>query len=144
MLTPMIVSVVCVGLNIPLSILLMRYLAQGGIALATVISAMFNNMLMLYLLKKENFAPDMKEVIFTMIRSSCFAAAAVLPAFYYHKISGFCGNFTIKNIPDAVPLLICSLAFLLIYLILSLVVRAPELREIYLIFFSRFKKKKGN
>jgi len=50
--TPLIISAVCVGLNIILNIVLSRILGAGGIALATSIVMIFNFILYTLFLKK--------------------------------------------------------------------------------------------
>jgi putative peptidoglycan lipid II flippase len=139
---PFYTSIFCIVLNIPLSILLMFQLKQGGIALATVITAMCNNVLLLYFLKRDSFAPDFAAVGFTMLRSLIFAAAAAYPALHYSAIYSYCRKFTISGIPEAVPLMLCGSFFLITYLLLSMIARSPELREIYSIWRSRKSRKK--
>lgn len=141
---PLIISIFCIILNIPLSILLMFKLKQGGIALATVISAMCNNMLLLYFLKRDGFSPDFKALTASVIRSLVLAALAVIPAFYYRKIYSACADFSLKSIPDAVPLLLCITFFAVIYMLGSVLLRAPEPREIYYTLRSRSNRKKGD
>jgi len=140
--TPFYISIFCIVLNIPLSVLLMFQLKHGGIALATVLSAMCNNVLLLYFLKRDSFAPDLAGVGFTIMRSLIFAAAAAYPALHYSKIYSRCQKFAIPGIPEAVPLLLCGSFFIITYLLLSLIARAPELREIYSTLRSRKSRKK--
>ena len=139
---PFYISLFCIVLNIPLSIMLMFNLKQGGIALATVISAMCNNALLLYFLKRDSFAPAMPSLLATVCRSLIFSAAAAYPALHYSQICKWSSRFAIPGVPDAVPLLLCGCFFAVVYLALSLVARAPEPREIYSSLFSSSSRKK--
>lgn len=53
MTTPCYVSIFCIVLNLVLNVVLMRPFQQGGIALATVLSSMTNNFILVYLYNKE-------------------------------------------------------------------------------------------
>jgi putative peptidoglycan lipid II flippase len=143
MTTPLKISIFCIILNIPLSILLMFKLKQGGIALATVISAMCNNLLLLYFLKRDNCTPQTSAVIASIVRSLAAALLAVIPALFYSKICAWSSDISLKNIPDAVPLLFCGIFFAVVYLLCNLLMRAPELREILYSIKSRSQRKKG-
>jgi len=141
-LTPLKISIFCIILNIPLSIVLMLFLKQGGIALATAISAMCNNMLLIGNLKRAGFAPHLKSVVRSMIKSILIASAAAVPAYFYCSISQWCEPVTLKSMPDAIPMLVCSLIFGVIYLLFSIVFKATELKEICSSLFPRFFRKK--
>ena len=106
-------------------------LKQGGIALATVISQMCNNLLLLYFLKKENFAPRSGSIITAMLRSCTLALVAGLPMLGYDKLQNALQFIAIPDLPDLWPLLTVALLFALIYGGLSLLTKAPELNEFY-------------
>ncbi len=141
---PLKISVFCILLNIPLSIILMYPMKQGGIALATVIVQMLNNALLLYFLRKDGFSPALNEVFFTMIRAVCFALLAAFPALYYKEITHWVQGFSIASLPDAVPLLLAMIFFGIVYLGGSFLAKAPELKEfIHSIFSRKSRKKEG-
>lgn len=142
MKTPFVISVVCISLNIPLSIILMFPLKQGGIALATVIVQMVSNMLLLYFLRKDGVAPAMDSVVFTMIRSIVFALLAAFPALYYLQITHWVQRFTIGSLPDLVPLVLVIVLFGTIYLGFSWLAKAPELKEVFSSIILRKSRKK--
>ena len=58
MVTPLKVSLICISLNIVLNFALMMPLKQGGIALATIISSLLNNTLLLTIYNRQ--VPDHK------------------------------------------------------------------------------------
>lgn len=60
MTTPLRISVFCIFINLVLSLTLMIWLRQGGIALATVIAALLNNLLLLRVLDKKFKSHDLK------------------------------------------------------------------------------------
>ena len=53
MVTPLKVSLVCISLNIVLNFALMVPLKQGGIALATIVSSLLNNTLLLTIYNRQ-------------------------------------------------------------------------------------------
>ena len=140
--TPLIISLVCIVLNIPLSIVLMYPLKQGGIALATVIAQMLNNMLLLILLRRDGFAPAMDEVFVAMIRSVVLALLASFPALFYTQIMHWMQKFSIPSLPDAMPLLLVIIFFGIIYLGFSFLTKAPEPAEFIHSLTSRKSRKK--
>ncbi len=142
MTTPLKISLICIVLNIPLSIILMHPLKQGGIALATVIAQMVNNMLLLHFLRKDGFYPAIDKVAVAMLRSTCFALLAAFPALYYTQITHWMRIFTIKALPDAVPLILAMVFFGVIYLGCSYLAKAPEPGEFIGSIISRKSRKK--
>ncbi|MBO5725044.1 MAG: murein biosynthesis integral membrane protein MurJ [Lentisphaeria bacterium] len=50
MKTPMLISIVSMALNLVLNLILMQFLRQGGLALATALSALAHNVILLYIL----------------------------------------------------------------------------------------------
>jgi putative peptidoglycan lipid II flippase len=142
MTLPLIFSLICMTLNIPLSILLMLFLQQGGIALATVLTAVLNNLLLLYFLKRDNFAPDTGVVLTAIFRSLIFAAAAAAPALYYRQICVWCRPVIIPAVPELMPLMFCGIFFGIVYLLLSYISGAPEVREICSSLIARKSRKK--
>jgi peptidoglycan biosynthesis protein MviN/MurJ (putative lipid II flippase) len=107
---------------------------QGGLALATVMSSILNNCLLLYFLKKSiRYDLGLDQVGYSLLRS---AVASVIPAvvlFYFYKSMG--SIYTIKYLPlDAMPLLICGVAFCISYALISWLCRSRELPELVSMF----------
>ena len=119
MRTPLRISLTCIALNIPLSIALMFPLKQGGIALATVIAQMCNNMLLLYFLRRENLRPKWNEIVWTMARSLIFSLIGILPVFWYESVKNHLFN-------DWLAVVGCAMFFGFFYLGGQLMAGAPE------------------
>ncbi len=78
MKTPFYVSLFCIGLNVVLNLILMWPLKQGGIALATVIASYANNMILLFILRRQGFEVGMGRL--TAAAGRCLAAAGISAA----------------------------------------------------------------
>ncbi len=85
MITPLKVSCICIAINIILNLILMIPLKQGGIALATVISSVFNNLILFFILKKEFDFLSYKNILKTLILNSIFATIAIFCVILYSK-----------------------------------------------------------
>ena len=142
MKTPLKISLVCIFLNIPLSIALMYPLKQGGIALATVIAQLVNNVLLVYFLRREKFSPDLEQLSIAFIRSIFFALLAAFPALYYLQMTHWTQKISIRALPELLPLLIGIASYAVIYLGLSFLSKASEPREIIQSLLSRKSRKK--
>lgn len=70
------VSIICICANIVMNLILMWPLKQGGIALATVLSSILNNTLLLILLHRAGLILPGKELSFSFGRAVLAAAAA--------------------------------------------------------------------
>jgi putative peptidoglycan lipid II flippase len=73
--TPVKIACISVAANIALSIVLMQYLAHGGLALATSLASMVNLALLLYLLRRRLGRLGMKKTAASVFKSALFAAA---------------------------------------------------------------------
>jgi putative peptidoglycan lipid II flippase len=142
MTTPLIISLTCIGLNIPLSLILMHPLKQGGIALATVISQMLNNGLLLYMLKRENFSPDYSSVLLTALRSVLFALAGALPLIFYRQVFEYLHKMLSSTGAEAAALLLFSILFVIIFWVLAIVFKMQEPHELYQSIIARQSRKK--
>ena len=109
----------------------------AGAALATVISQLLNNTLLLYFLKRENFSPEWKGIILTMTRSILFALLAVIPAYWFGSIKDY---FNSKF--EIIILIACGLFAAVCYLAMQLAAKAPEPREFISSLVSRKSRKK--
>ena len=121
---PLYCSLAAISLNIVLDLVLMWPLKQGGIALATVISSLVNNTLLLYLLKREGLELPELSLIRSGARSLLLAALTGGGCFLlYRHWHG----------PDLRPWLVefgmfsaASAAFALLYWCGTMLFRAPE------------------
>jgi putative peptidoglycan lipid II flippase len=134
MKTPVKVSFCCIGLNLILNLCLMFWLKQGGLALATVISSITNNCVLLYILRRDlNRQLGISHVVRTLIRSIIAAAIPTLILFcFYAELLAMPSLHFLS--PDLIPLIICGVAFWLSYGLISWMVRSKELPELFTMF----------
>lgn len=130
---PLYVSLGCITLNIILNLLLMGSLRQGGIALATVLASIANNGTLLWLLRKEGIRIEFKTLFITLLRAGVAAAAASL-AWVLYPYLGFFGQWIQFGLGWAI--------FSGIYLLVSALLRGPELHEFIQLFIRRHNKRK--
>ncbi len=127
MKTPMKVSLYCIMINIVLNVILMFPLKQGGIVLATVISSLLNNAILLYILRKTlKHEMPFGGVIKTVAVSLGISVPLVLVASWGY---GYCYNLIElpSMIPiDLVPLAICGTAYVIVYFIVSKITGSKE------------------
>ncbi len=132
MTAPLKIALLAMVLNVIMSISLMPVLKQGGIALATVISSMLNNVLLLYVLYLEGFKPAMRPVTLTVFRSVAAGLIAAAPFLLYGKLQTRLAVWHFSWMPaDTLPLAVCGTMFVVIYLGLSMLLRAMEPRELF-------------
>lgn len=80
MKTPVKISVACIALNIILNLILMWPLKQGGIALATVISSVVNNSVLIVLLQRELKNIKSREILVPALQTLAASALATTAA----------------------------------------------------------------
>lgn len=132
MKTPLYCSLAAIGCNIALSLALIKPLAHGGIALATVVSSCFHCGLLLFFLKREGFSFGLKRVGITLLRSFAAAGAAgVGTKFLLDRFYTGSGRWA-----DLCALCAVGSVFLLIYAAGTLLGRGREIGELC----GRFKK----
>jgi len=68
MVTPVMVSVIILGLNVLLNVLLISPLKQGGLALATSISMIVNMFILLFLLRRRLKRIEGKKILFSFLK----------------------------------------------------------------------------
>lgn len=90
--TPLIISSVSVAINIFLSIVLMKYMAANGLALATSISLFFCIVIQLILLYRK-IGNEFLTGLFSLLIQSFFITGVMFIIIYFFKL-----NFTIGNI----------------------------------------------
>lgn len=133
MKTPMKISMVAIVCNMALNLILMFPLKQGGLALATVLSSVINNILLLVILHKRSFKLDWKELIFTILKTVYACTIAVLCGLSLLPLIIIPDHLGGKFIAVVILLAIFGLA----YLGASFIISSSELRE----FMSLLKRK---
>ena len=132
MKTPLYCSLTAIGINIMLSVALCRPMAQGGIALATVISSLVNCGLLIFFLKKSGITFGLRDVTVSLVRALLSSAAAgvcvklLLERFYHGagRAADFCA------------LCVAGILFGVIYVLCSTVSGGKEISELS----GRFRK----
>jgi len=144
MRTPVLVSLVCIALNIVLSLVLMWPLKQGGIALATVISSYLNNVLLLVFLQRAIGGVPFKGILKTLALLALSSVLAVLPSLWAFK--WLAASFHLPYVPrDLLPLAGASIVFGTLFMALAFAFRMEEARDFagrLLSLASKFSKKK--
>lgn len=134
MKTPMKVSIAAIIFNLIMNLALMIPLRQGGLALATVLSSVFNNVVLLVLLHRKSFKLDWRVLAVTICKS-CLAAAAATAA-------GMAASPYLMSLPRGAGgkfagIIILLFIFGTVYLAAGLIIRIAELRE----FLSLLKRR---
>ncbi|NOY75084.1 MAG: murein biosynthesis integral membrane protein MurJ [Kiritimatiellaeota bacterium] len=129
MSTPMRISILCISVNIVLNLILMWPLRQGGIALATVISSVLNNCILLFILRGrlDGFKPEKSLADLAKIIISCAPAVAV--ALLCRDLVVEWGGKLSSAIPAGAAVIPLALIFGLAYLAASLLINRSELGE---------------
>ena len=134
--TPVKIGIIAVALNLTLNIIFILTLPQAvkhaGLAFATVLSSVFNMSCLALILQKRIGKPDWKKIGATAARS--FGAAALMASvvLFVHGCfphSTGSGQAVGDKIQQIVSVLVSIAAGGGVYLIASLIFRAPELRE---------------
>lgn len=129
MYTVLAVSLIAITANVIFNYILMRYWAQGGIALATVISSLINNTLLLLLLKRENMISRAGMTTLTFVRSTV-VSLAIGGGLYWLYLCRFKDWCVTHWSYELIFLAGAGGVFLILYFAASLLLRSPECREV--------------
>ena len=139
MKTPMYVSVICIGVNIVLNLILMHPLKQGGIALATVISSYLNNLILLAILERTVGGLPVREMLKFTAALVLISLLPLYPAWFaYASVLPLCAGLPLPQV--FLPLCAGGAVFVAIFLILAILFRLNEVKLLYS-RFSRNRKK---
>ncbi len=130
---PFWVSIAALLLNIVLNLVLMRSLKQGGIALATMLSSLFSNLTLLYILRREGFDLPLGSLGASLFK--CAGAAAVAGIVIRYFGLGYC-DLSRPWLNQFLNLAAAGAGFVLLYLLIAKLGNFPELRQ----FFGTFRK----
>ncbi len=126
--TPVKIACVSVAANIVLSVVLMQFLAHGGLALATSLASMVNLVLLMVVLRKRVGRLGMRSTAVSVLKSALFSAlmgAGIwLMALYVVPAAGG------KTLPLLIWLSAAIAAGMAVYTALHLLFRSPELGAI--------------
>lgn len=137
---PMKVSLFAIVLNIILNFILMIPLRQGGLALATVISAIVSNLLLLYYFKRDGFKVPYGELIMTSAKT---IIAATVASCLYFVIIQFAGFENLHFIYRLLILTVEVMIFSFIFLGMMYLQKSNEFTEISSLVKSAVKRKLG-
>ena len=133
---PLWASLSAIGTNIILNLLLMGPLKQGGIALATTISSLLNNGILLFFLCQDGLMPDWKLLAKSALRA---LAVSVVTVCVLGKLYALVEEkLMVSRWLDAGAAVLLFAAAGVLYTGLSFLVRAPEVRE----FFAVLRRKR--
>lgn len=120
MTTPLKISIFCILINLVLSLSLMVWLRQGGIALATVIASLLNNSLLLWALHKKFKTYDLKlkTLLPELFRGIIVSGILTVLLLFAYPLLLSC--LKISWLPnDLLPLMLTSSAFCGLYFIVT-------------------------
>ncbi len=129
MMTTLRYSLIAIGCNIVLNLILMWHLKQGGIALSTVLASMLNNTLLLRHLQKEGIPLGSRSIIRTFARSLGIALAAGTLLYWLYPLLRI--RLTFRHVGEFPAFAVLGVLFLVLYFGGSLLCRAPELPELF-------------
>lgn len=121
-------SLVAIGCNVVLNLLLMWPLQQGGIALATVLSSMLNNTLLLRHLRNEGIPLDIRGIGWTFVRSLIFSLVAGFALMWLYPVLR--EHLTSRYVGELPAFALLGVLFALLYFGGSGLCRAPEIPEL--------------
>ena len=127
MTLPMKVSLLCIAVNLALNLILMRFLAQAGIALATVLSSMLNNGILIWCLRREGLVLPGRRLALTLLRFVILSGVAVTVAYAAFRRWG--GGPGAGYLEQWVAFLLALALLAGIYLLLGRWSGSPELGE---------------
>jgi len=136
---PMVYGAISVGLNIVLNIILIKFMAHGGLALGTSIANTIATLLMFYGLRNKIGSIGTKGYITTFIKSGLASAImGVVAYFTYNGLYSILGTSTIYNL---VSLLVAVGLGVIVYGVLCYTFKVEEVRDILGKVMERIKKK---
>ncbi len=137
--TPMVNGGLSVGLNIVLSLILVRFMAHAGLALATSISSTAAVLLMFYGLKKKIGSLGTKGYIATFVKSGL--ASVVMGAVAYLVYNGLYGVLGVSKLNNLISLLAAVGIGAVVYGLLCYVFGIDEARNVVAKVRSRLLKR---
>lgn len=129
MITPVKISIIATVINTLLAFSLMWSLQQAGLAIAISCGATFNNLILLYLLRRDIGSFGGWRILFSILRSFLSSGLAIIPAYLAWHFIPQVDLFRWLS-PCALQLIGAGIIFAFSYAILSLLLKAEELEPI--------------
>jgi putative peptidoglycan lipid II flippase len=137
--TPMRISVLCLGVNVVLAMLLVFPLQQAGLALANTVTACLNAVLLTMALRQKLEGLPLMEYRRNLLRSTLAVLGSVLPLLWAGGL--FDEVFTQRTLADRLKEVFGALlAGGLTYWVLSWLLRVNSAREITAMLLSKLRK----
>ncbi len=131
MKTPMKISLICIACNIVLNLILMWPLRQGGIALATVISALMNNVLLLVILHRTLGRSLPFRSLWVSLAQSLMVSLALggglFAAYPFMQDAAFLPRWAGH---DMIPLSVCGISFMGLYFVILRMMGSHEAKGV--------------
>jgi len=124
--TPLKNGAIAVGLNIILNLILIRFMAHRGLALATSIATVIATILLYYGLEKKIGPLDTKRYINCGLKS--LIASAIMGIVVYVVYSGICRTIGGSFILELISLLIAIVIAAILYFVLIYIFKVEEIR----------------
>jgi len=126
--TPMLNGAISVGFNIVLNLILVRFMAHGGLALGTSIANTIATLLIFYGLRNKIGSIGAKGYINTFVKAGLASAIMGLVAYItYHGIYGLLGVSKLYNL---ISLIVAVVLGVVVYGVLCYVFRVEEVRDL--------------
>jgi putative peptidoglycan lipid II flippase len=143
--TPVAVAVLSIVVNVILSIILVRFMAQGGLALAYSIAGIFNMIVLIVLLNMSvgdiGSWALIKSIVQTTLISGIMGLVVWLLAYFFELYFSVDGKLA-----QMVEISLAIIAGIVVFAALALLLKMPEAEQIIGILrrkFGRFHKKKA-
>lgn len=132
--TPTVNGAISVGFNIALNIILVKYMAHAGLALATSIATTIATVLLLVGLKKKIGSLGTKAYITTFLKTGLASGIMGVVAYLiYH------GLYRVLGVYNLISLLVAVGVGVVVYLVLCYVFKVQEVRDVTNKVVKRFK-----
>lgn len=124
--TPMLNGVLAVGLNVVLNLILIRFMAHSGLALATSISATFTTLLLFLSLRKKIGPIGLRGYLKSFLKT--LISSLVMGLVVYFLYFGLTAKFVDSRIGELMVLLLSVILGALVYFILCAILRVKEIK----------------
>lgn len=125
---PMIAGVLSVGINVILNLILVRYMAHGGLALATSIAITIATLFLFYSLKQKIGSLGTIEYIKCGIKSG--VASSIMGLVAYTLYHGLYSKLRVSKLFNLISLVAAVGVAVIVYIILCYLLRIKEIRAI--------------
>lgn len=126
--TPMINGAISVGFNIVLNLILVRYMAHAGLALATSIATTIATILLLHGLKKKIGSLGTKAYITTFLKTGL--ASGIMGLVVYFTYHGLYRILGVSKLYNLISLLVAVGLGAIVYVVLCYVFKVEEVRDV--------------